>query len=342
MKRNAAQGEYPLVLVVDDDPAIRLIARASLEQADFAVEEAEDGIDAIPAFMRLRPDIVLLDVMMPTMDGFEACEALRRMPAGMHTPILMMTGLDDVESINHAYSAGATDFIAKPFNWLILVHRVRYILRASQNFNDLRKSELRLTNAQRIAGLGNWEWDIERDKLQWSEQMFHIFGVQPHAFRGTFESFLDFIQSHEKESVASSVRGSLITGNKCGIDHHIILPDGSQRFVHTEAEVFCDDTGKAISIMGTVQDITERKEAEERIRYLAYYDTLTDLPNSTLFKDRLGQVLPRAKRNRKTVAVVLVDIDRFKNINVTLDGLVKSQMHDKYLKTKHLLLDLSL
>jgi diguanylate cyclase (GGDEF)-like protein/PAS domain S-box-containing protein len=318
MKHTVTQRERPLILIVDDDPTIRLMAHASLEQAGFAVEEAENGVDALPAFMRMRPDIVLLDVMMPMMDGFEACEALRRTPEGLHNPILMMTGLDDIESINRAYRVGATDFITKPFNWVILGHRLHYIWRASQTFNDLRMSEARLANAQRIARIGNWEWDIERNELHWSEEMFNIFGVHPHAFGSTFESFLCFVHSDERESVASSIRGSLDTGTKNSIDHRIVLPDGSQRIVHTEAEVFCDDTGKAISMMGTVQDITERKEAERRILYLAHYDALTGLPNRTLFKDRLGQVLPQAKRHRKIVAAMLIDIDRFKYINDTL------------------------
>jgi diguanylate cyclase (GGDEF)-like protein/PAS domain S-box-containing protein len=318
VRHSNAQKEHPLVLIVDDDPALRLTVRASLGQAGFAVEEAEDGVDAIPAFMQMRPDIVLLDVMMPKMDGFQVCEALRGMSAGMHTPILMMTGLDDVESINRAYGAGATDFIAKPFNWVILGHRVRYIWRASTAFNDLRISETRLANAQRIASVGNWEWDIEGNDLHWSDEMFKIFGVQPHAVGNTFESLLHRIHPDEKGSFASVVRDSIASGSKIGIDHRILLADGALRIVHTEAEVIYDDTGKAASVMGTVQDITERKEAEERIRYLAYYDTLTDLPNSTLFKDRLGQVLLNAKRHGKIVATMLIDMDRFKNINDTL------------------------
>ena len=103
-----------LVLVVDDEAIMRLLARATLEQAGFAVEEAGDGQAGLAAFERLQPDLVLLDVVMPILDGFEACRALRKLPGGEHAPVLMMTGLDDSDSINRAYQVGATDFITKP------------------------------------------------------------------------------------------------------------------------------------------------------------------------------------------------------------------------------------
>src|SRR6266704_3137396 len=107
-----AEGKsHDLVLIVDDDRLIRTEMRDLLEQAGYRVEEAEDGNKCLAVFERLQPAIVLLDIIMPGLDGFATCAALRRLPSGMHTPILMTTGLDDVESINHAYQAGATNFI---------------------------------------------------------------------------------------------------------------------------------------------------------------------------------------------------------------------------------------
>jgi two-component system cell cycle sensor histidine kinase PleC len=141
MTEAAVRTARPLVLVVDDDVTMRLLMRESLEQAGFAVEEAENGVQALATFSRVEPDIVLLDVRMPAMDGFTTCAALRRLPSGEHTPVLMVTGLDDYASINRAYEVGATDFITKPITWPILSHRVRYMLRASRAINELRASE---------------------------------------------------------------------------------------------------------------------------------------------------------------------------------------------------------
>jgi PAS domain S-box-containing protein len=129
------------VLVIDDDAAMRMMARASLEQYDFQVAEAADGEQGIETFKEVKPDIVLLDVMMPGMDGFEACIALRGLPGGDNVPIIMMTGCDDVESISRAFRAGATEFLTKPINWLTLPYHVRYVVRASRMFDKLQQSE---------------------------------------------------------------------------------------------------------------------------------------------------------------------------------------------------------
>lgn len=131
----------PLVLVVDDGITIRLLVREALEQAGFAVEEASNGHQALAMFQHLKPDMVLLDVMMPELDGFQTCAALRQFSTGEHIPIVMLTGLEDEVSIRRAYEVGATDFITKPINWVLLGHRVRYLLRASRAIAELRQSE---------------------------------------------------------------------------------------------------------------------------------------------------------------------------------------------------------
>ena len=120
------------VLIVDDDETVRDLTRHALEQEGFTVEEAADGAQAVAAFARSQPDMVLLDVDIPHMDGFSVLTTFQAMPGGASVPVVMMTGLDDADSINRAYQVGATDFITKPLNWFILPHRVRYVLRASQ------------------------------------------------------------------------------------------------------------------------------------------------------------------------------------------------------------------
>jgi len=140
MEKDTEQ-DLPRVLVVDDDAQTRLFAREYLEQADFDVDEAGDGVEGMSLFTRVWPDIVLLDVDMPHMDGFTMCTEIRKLSGGEHTPILMMTGLHDDESIIRAYEAGATHFITKPVNWIILSHHMRYLLRASRAITSLSKSE---------------------------------------------------------------------------------------------------------------------------------------------------------------------------------------------------------
>jgi signal transduction histidine kinase len=120
------------ILVVDDDQVTRSLMRATLEAAEFTVVEAGDGEEALRLCETRRPDLLIVDVMMPRMDGFELCRELRQRPDWAYVPILMATGLEDLASVSKAFEAGATDFIAKPIQWLVLSQRVRYMLRASE------------------------------------------------------------------------------------------------------------------------------------------------------------------------------------------------------------------
>ncbi len=137
-------------LVVDDDPLIRALTRAALEQVGLAVHEADDGLKAVATFREVNPDIVLLDVIMPVMDGFAACTELRKSSGGEHLPILMVTALDDDVSITKAYDVGATDFITKPINPIILGQRVRYLLRASHVLQELAATRDAALEAARL------------------------------------------------------------------------------------------------------------------------------------------------------------------------------------------------
>jgi diguanylate cyclase len=133
-----------IVLVVDDDPGARLLVGSALEIAGFSVLTAADGKTAISQFHAHPPDCVVLDVVMPGMNGFEVCRALRALPDSRHVPILMQTSLDDMESVQRAYNAGATDFSSKGINPMLLAERVKFLVRAKQTQDQLRESEARI------------------------------------------------------------------------------------------------------------------------------------------------------------------------------------------------------
>ena len=136
------RGKDPaVVLIADDDQTMRLLIRGALEHVGLAVEEAVTGEQAVAVFPQIHPDLVLLNVVMPGLDGFATCAAIRSLPGGEQTPILMVTGLGDTASILRAYEVGATDFIQKPVNWVILGQRARYMLRASHTLESLQRSE---------------------------------------------------------------------------------------------------------------------------------------------------------------------------------------------------------
>ncbi|MDE3018598.1 MAG: EAL domain-containing protein [Nitrospirota bacterium] len=314
-----APSQRPSALIVDDDAMLRLLARAALEQEGLAVEEAADGKDALAVFERLRPDIVLLDVMMPGgMDGFDTCIALRRLPGGNRTPILMLTGLDDTESITRAYEAGATDFAQKPFNGTILGHRVRYLLRANSTVEALRKSEAYLANAQRIAHLGNWEWNLTTQAFHLSEEGRRLLGRPDPDACATYDAYLQCVHPDDRTHVSEAFADAVAQRTGLSLDHRMCGPDGAIRIVHQQGELVCNEAGRPAALVGTIQDITERKRAQEHLDFLAYYDSLTGLPNRLLYRDRLAQAVADAQRQGHLAATLLLDLDRFKLINDTL------------------------
>lgn len=130
----------PVILIVDDDPIVRALMHGAFEDDGFSVIEAEDGAQACRRCDDMVPSLLVVDAVMPNMDGFELCRQLRQRAATRHVPILMATGLDDHDSIAKAYEAGATDFIAKPINWQILHHRIRYILRGAKPWRNCVKT----------------------------------------------------------------------------------------------------------------------------------------------------------------------------------------------------------
>ena len=307
-----------LILIADDDPTMRGFLRESLEAEAFKVIEAVDGAQAVSLFTSQKPDLILLDVSMPGMDGFEACAAVRRLPGGDMTPILMLTGLDDYESVSKAYEAGATDFSVKPINVLVLIHRVRYMLRASRTLAKMLQSEERLAKAQRLARLGNWEWDLNSGELHWSEEMYHLFGIDPGNWAPTRDKQLERVHPSDKDTVSRALVEALRNVRPYSLDFRIVLPDGTERSVHEEAEVIFDKNRTAVRMLGATQDISDRKEVEGQIRLLAYYDGLTLLPNRRLFMEKLDLALENARRREGSLAVLFLDLDRFKQINDTL------------------------
>lgn len=133
--------EKPVILIVDDDSTILFLASQYFSKTGFSVETAESGQVALSVIEKRKPDIILLDVIMPEMDGFQACRKIREIPTTQYTPILMVTGMDDYDSIEQAYDAGATDFFTKPINWLLLEHRIRYMLRLGGTEEALRNAQ---------------------------------------------------------------------------------------------------------------------------------------------------------------------------------------------------------
>ncbi|MGC2061854.1 MAG: EAL domain-containing protein [Thermodesulfovibrionales bacterium] len=302
--------EQPLVLVVDDDTSVRILERAALEHAGFAIEEADNGITALGSFKRLRPDAVLLDVMMPVMDGFAVCAEIRKLAGSDFTPIFMVTGLDDLESINRAFEAGATDFIAKPVNWKTLGHHVRYMLRASRAFLRLRESESK--NQALLNTIPDLMFRISREGifLEFKGNITGRLSLSPGDYLG--KRLVEILPQDVADKAMHYVEKALQTGDMQLFEYQFMMSDTIHYYECRLVVCGADE------VLAIVRDTSERTRSEKEILRLAYYDSLTGLPNRVLFRDRLGQAMIRTQYSKKNLAIMFLDIDYFKRINDTL------------------------
>ena len=268
------------------------------------------------------PDLVLLDVMMPVMSGYEVCAAMRESAMWRHIPVVYVTARNDPQSESEALQSGAVDFIHKPVNKDVLRARVRLHLMIEQQRRAVRENEERMRLAAQAANFGVVEYDFVRDTAFWSIEMRRIFGIPAdhpappprevppcvHAddvamFRTALERALDPLGTGELES-----------------KHRIVRPDGHVRWVQCKGRTqFEGEPGqrRAVRLHGVFLDITAQEQARQQLDFLAFHDPLTSLPNRVLGMERLQQAIGTAARHQTQLAVLYLDLDRFKFINDT-------------------------
>jgi len=302
------------ILVVDDDPTALILMRAALQKAGFDVSTAVDGEDALRQFRESRFDMVMLDVEMPGMNGHEVCAALRAQ-AGELLPIVMVTGRDDVQSVDKAYRAGATDFIPKPINWALVGHRVRYLLRGYQSALDLRAAEAR--NAAVLKAIPDllFELDIDGRYIDYHSPNIELLAAPVGSFIGKTVS--EILPPAAAEVCMSALRVAQEKGVSTGKQFELQLAHGTFWFELSVSRKATGDGQKPHFIVLS-RDITERKEAEQRFLRLAYFDTLTGLPNRQSFLERVDREIRRAQLSGHKLGVLFMDLDGFKNINDTM------------------------
>lgn len=440
-----------LILVVDDSKFMRLKLRQVLESDGYTVIEAEDGAQALSIYERFRPDIILMDCVMPVMDGFTACARLQELPGGDRTPVIMITSLNDDKAVDLAFDAGTTDYITKPIHWAVLRQRVRRMLRARQTEASLDQSQafaqsiinhaldgiitvdtrgiihsfnpaserifgymsgevigqkinalmpkltcsendcylvidqddgkgrvigtskeltgrrkdgstlpIELTVSEFLVGEHQLFTVILRDiterkraeeALRESEERYRaltentydliseisidgrylyltpnykdVLGYETSEFLG--KRVTDFIHPEDRPAVMTGFRR---------VFEHFALGQVVYRNMHKNGELrWFESTGKTyqtvtgeLRVVFVSRDITERQRYEETIRHQAFHDALTGMPNRLLLKDRLTLAMAHAKRNRQMLAVLFLDLDRFKLINDTLGHATGDQL----------------
>ena len=313
-------GKPPQVLLVDDDEVNLLLTALALRDRGFDVTESGSGEHALQLLAEWAPDVVVLDAMMPGLDGFATCRRLRAMSGYENVPVLMLTGLDDDASITRAYQVGATDFFVKANQWSLLAGRLQYLLRASRTRIELERSQAKLARAQDLARMGSFDWrrsGVRGGAVVLSAQGLRVLGRHDDAPLG-LRDILRLVQRSERRAVLRLVRDSIRHNTVLATDVPVALLDGRQRIIHVEAEPEFNEHGHGVGYTGIVQDVTDRRIAEDRIRHLANFDALTSLPNRRQLVWRMERAIEHARRLAHSCAFLLIDLDRFKIVNDTL------------------------
>jgi diguanylate cyclase (GGDEF)-like protein len=198
-------------------------------------------------------------------------------------------------------------------------------LRAAREAERLRRNADHLARAQRIAQTGSIEQDLRTGVIEWSGETYRIFGLDPNLPAPVGEAFLALCHPDDRAACETqafahqaAAAGQLPEMPRASLRFRIVQPGGAVRWIHRESELVLDQHGVAVRWIGTYRDVTEAYEAEARIAHMAHHDALTDLPNRVLFHERLDEALLRVRRHEEKLAVLYLDLDKFKNVNDTL------------------------
>jgi diguanylate cyclase (GGDEF)-like protein/PAS domain S-box-containing protein len=183
--------------------------------------------------------------------------------------------------------------------------------------NNLRYRENILAHAQRIAHLGSWELVLATNELFWSDEIYRILGKEPQSIEASYDFFIQAIHPDDVEMTVKAIN-SVYENKSYDVQHRVIQNGVKIGVFHERGEIICDENGTPVRMIGTTQDITELKEAQQKIEQLMNYDFLTELPNRTMFSRQGDHILTLAKHNKKICAVLNMGIDRFKLINESM------------------------
>ncbi len=274
----------PRILLADDDAVALLVTRAALEQNGYEVVCADDGKAAIALYSEHQPDCLVLDVIMPGMDGFELCRAIRATPTGRDVPILILTSRDDLESVARAYESGATDFATKGISSRLLIERVRFLLREHEFRRALLVSRTRLRMVQNMARVGHWEVDGAGRTLHMSSLVRSMLpdgtGSKSH-----IGHLVTAIRSADRPRVLDAFQGWQASGQSFRLEAR--LREGSH--LHIQGTTTPGSEAKQTRTLTlAVQDITALRQAQRQAHRLANFDTLTGLPNRQRFVDTVA------------------------------------------------------
>jgi diguanylate cyclase (GGDEF)-like protein/PAS domain S-box-containing protein len=320
---------HPATLLVVDDVPENIHELLEVLKDDYRIMVANSGAKAIELVLGATPpDLVLLDIVMPAMDGYEVCRRIKASSAGNRIPVIFVTVVDATQEKVKGFDIGAADYITKPFD----IDEVRARVRTHLELSRLRRSLEQLV-AQRTALLDkseekyrilaeyspNWEYWMAPNGsyLYVSPACTDVSGYAPSDFFADADLMEKII--HPDDLNAWTMQGpAAASADPTPLIFRLRAKEGSERWIEHICKPVLDANGQSLGQRGSHRDISLRRHAEERLEFFINRDPLTGLPNRVLFREMLGHALQRAERDHTQFALLFIDLDNFKNINESL------------------------
>ena len=298
------------VLLVDDELITRKIVSHQLEASNYKVMLAENGHQAMKMVLDDKPDLVLMDISMPVMDGFVALRMMRQVYDSTQLPVIMMTSSAEENQVAECFEFGANDHISKPIQPVGMLARIQAQMKLKQTQYALRESEQRYALASHGTRDGIWDWNLDTGEVYLSPRWLAMVGVDDPNWVAQGSSWLDLVFDEDRERVRSDLEAHLC-GETSHFESELRMPDksGGFRWMLCRGLAVRDENNITTRIAGSLTDITEGKVA----------DALTGLPNRTLFHDRAVRCFEQYRQNRsRTFSILYIDVNDFKLVNDSL------------------------
>ncbi len=330
------------ILVVDDATANLLLLTNLLTAQGYTVYPASDGELALEFVRSTLPDLILLDIRLPGIDGFEVCRRLKAVGRTGAIPIIFISALEDERDKVQGFQAGAVDYITKPFQTEEVLARVRNHLRLreltehlehkvavrteelhaanaqlqrelaerKQAETALRQSETLLSATQRLAKIGGWDWDVEQQTTFWTEETYRIHGLEPQTLGPGASEYigrsLTCYDPEDRSVILAAFQRCAQQGDSYDLEFPFTAADGCRKWIRTTASAVHEE-GRIIKAVGTLMDITERKRAEaEQQAQLQFFEGMDRINRAIQENNDVEQMMSDVL----DVVLSIVDCDR--------------------------------